>query len=379
VRLLAVLFANNDNELQFMATIQKRANAEGETSFRVRIRLRGQPMQTCTFHRLTDAREWAQQTEAAIREGRYFKTAEAKKHTVAELIDRYLKILQQRKPQRYEGVKPYLFWWRDQIGVYLLSEVTRAMIIEKRDILTQGNVINKKITKSKRAPKLRSPATANRYMVALSTAFTMAVNEWEWLQDHPMGRIAKLQEPRGRVRFLDDDERAKLLDACRQVNSKHLYFLVVLALSTGARHGELITLHWRNVDFKRNVIVLHDTKNKERRVLPLAHHALELIVARYQSRDAVTDLVFPSPYDPKRPWESQASWKTAVDKAGLEDFRFHDLRHSAASYLAMNGASLAEIAEVLGHKTLAMVKRYAHLSEAHTAKVVERMNQKIFG
>jgi integrase len=78
--------------------------------------------------------------------------------------------------------------------------------------------------------------------------------------------------------------------------------------------------------------VLHDTKNKERRVLPLAHHALELIVARHQSRDTVTDLVFPSPYDPTRHWESQAAWKAAVDKAGLKDFRFHDLRHSAASY-----------------------------------------------
>ena len=360
-----------------MAAIQKRINASGETSFHVRVRLRGHPTQTCTFSRLTDAREWVQQTETAIREGRYFKTVEAKKHTVAELIDRYLKVLEQRKPKRCEDVRPYLEWWRDQIGAYLLSNVTRAMIIEKRDILTQGTVINKKLKSPK--TKLRTPATANRYMVALSTAFTMAVNEWEWLQDHPMHRIAKLPEPRGRVRFLSDDERTALLAACQQINSKHLYCLVVLALSTGARHGELINLRWSDVDFKRNVIVLHDTKNKERRVLPLAHHALELIVERYQSRDAVTDLVFPSPYDPKRHWESQASWKTAVDKAELKDFRFHDLRHSAASYLAMNGASLAEIAEVLGHKTLAMVKRYAHLSEAHTAGVVARMNQNIFG
>lgn len=362
-----------------MATIQKRINAEGEITHHVRIRLRGHPTQTSTFSRLTDAREWAQQTESAIREGRYFKTAEAKKHTAAEMIDRYLKTIQQRKPKRYAGVHSYLLWWKEQIGPYLLSDITRALIIEKRDILVQGNVINKKLTKSRRPPKLRTPSTANRYMVVLCTAFTMAVNEWEWLQDHPMGRIAKLPEPRGRVRFLDDDERMRLLAACKEINSEHLYFLVVLALSTGARHGELINLRWRDVDFKRNVIVLHDTKNKERRVLPLAHHALEMIRERHQARTLLTDLVFPSPYDPKRPWESQASWKTAVDKAKLQDFRFHDLRHSAASYLAMNGASLAEIAEVLGHKTLAMVKRYAHLSEAHTAGVVARMNQSIFG
>lgn len=362
-----------------MATIQKRTTAEGDASFHVRVRLRGHPTQTCTFARLTDAREWAQQTETAIRDGRYFKTAEAKKHTVAEMIDRYLKTIQQRKPKRYAGVQSYLGWWKEQIGPYLLSDVTRALIIEKRDILVQGNVINKKLTKSKRLPKLRTPATANRYMVALCTAFTMAVNEWEWLQDHPMGRIAKLPEPRGRVRFLDDEERVRLLTACKQINSEHLHFLVVLALSTGARHGELINLRWRDVDLKRNVIVLHDTKNKERRVLPLAHQALEMMRERHQARTLLTELVFPSPYDPKRPWESQSSWNAALGKADIKDFRFHDLRHSAASYLAMNGASLAEIAEVLGHKTLAMVKRYAHLSEAHTAKVVERMNLQIFG
>ena len=73
------------------------------------------------------------------------------------------------------------------------------------------------------------------------------------------------------------------------------------------------------------------------------------------------------------------AWERTVERAGITDFRFHDLRHSAASYLAMNGASLMEIAEVLGHKTLSMVKRYAHLSEAHTAGVVARMNEKIFG
>jgi hypothetical protein len=185
-----------------MATIQKRLNSKGEASFHVRVRLRGHPVQTCTFQRLTDAREWGKQTETAIREGRYFKTAEAKKHTVAELIDRYLKTIEQRNPQRYNSVKAMLFWWHDQIGSYLLSDVTRALLIEKREILVQGNVINKKLKRSTHS-KQRTPSTANRYMVALSTAFSMAVNEWEWIHDHPMQRIAKLSEPRGRVRFLD--------------------------------------------------------------------------------------------------------------------------------------------------------------------------------
>ena len=114
-------------------------------------------------------------------------------------------------------------------------------------------------------------------------------------------------------------------------------------------------------------------------MLPLTGYARELMQRHSQERDVVSEFVFPSPNDPKRPWNIQTAWNTAIEKANLKDFRFHDLRHSAASYLAMNGASLAEIAEVLGHKTLQMVKRYAHLSEAHTSKVVAAMNEKIFG
>lgn len=215
-------------------------------------------------------------------------------------------------------------------------------------------------------------------MTALGHVFTMAVNEWEWIHDHPMKKISKLSEPRGRVRYLDDIEREKLLQACKEVESSHLYLLVVLAVSTGARHGELINLRWQNVDLQRKVITLHDTKNKERRVLPLVHHAFELMQQHNKVKWLSSNLVFPSPLDPAKPWNSRLAWLAALKKANITNFRFHDLRHSAASYLAMNGASLAEIAEVLGHKTLSMVKRYAHLSEAHTAKVVQRMNEKIF-
>ena len=354
-----------------MAMIETRKNADGSTSYRAKVRIKGFPAQSATFERRTDAKDWAKQTEIAIKEGKYFKTAEAKKHTVKELAERYGDYVKQRNPKRHEWVKMYLDWWVSEIGDYALSEVTKAMIVEKREKL---------LTSPGRNIEKRSPATANRYMTVLSHAFTIATNEWEWIQDHPMKKIAKLPEPRGRVRFLSYAERQRLLKACQEVRgAENLYMLVVLALSTGARHGELINLHWKDVDLKRKVIVLHDTKNKERRVLPLAHHALELVKEKYEARDVATDLVFPAPRKPKDVWASRSAWIAALEAAKIEDFRFHDLRHSAASYLAMNGASLAEIAEVLGHKTLAMVKRYSHLSEAHTAGVVERMNQKIFG
>jgi integrase len=216
-------------------------------------------------------------------------------------------------------------------------------------------------------------------MAALSHCFTVAVNEWQWLEDSPTRKVKKPQEPRGRVRFLSDNERDRLLRACRDSDSRDLYLAVVLALSTGARRMEILSLHWNNVDFNRRVAVLEDTKNGERRVLPLAGSALELLRERSKVRRLDTDLVFPGRTRPPKPVDLRTPFETALERAGIEDFRWHDLRHSAASYLAMNGASLPEIAEVLGHKTLQMVKRYAHLSEAHTAGVVERMNERFLG
>ena len=144
------------------------------------------------------------------------------------------------------------------------------------------------------------------------------------------------------------------------------------------RSMEIMSLRWDQVDLNRKVITLYETKNGEIRALPLGHHAFELMKERAKVRRIDTNLVFPGT-NPAKPILLRTPFDKALARAGILNFRWHDLRHSCASYLAMNGASLAEIAEVLGHKTLQMVKRYAHLSHAHTSKVVESMNQKIFG
>ncbi|MEE8303634.1 MAG: site-specific integrase, partial [Candidatus Tectomicrobia bacterium] len=184
-------------------------------------------------------------------------------------------------------------------------------------------------------------------------------------------------EPHGRVRFLSDEERARLLHACRASQNRWLYPVVVLALATGARKMEILHLTWADVDLRRTRITLHDTKNRELRALPLAGHALDAIRTLAKVRRLDTSLLFPRA-DGRYPLDIRYAWAHTLQEADISDFRFHDLRHSAASYLAMTGASLAELAAILGHKTLQMVQRYAHLSEAHTAGVVARMNAAIF-
>ena len=352
-----------------MANIQKRSNQDGKPSYRVQVRLKGYPPQTATFERLTDARKWAQQTESAIREGRHFKTTEAKRHTLAELIDRYSKdVLPAKRDGTHQARQ--LNWWKEQLGTLALADVTPALLAEYRDKLASEITVRH---------QQRNPATVNRYLAALSHAFTIAVKEWQWLEDNPLRKVSKPKESRGRVRFLADAERDRLLQACRESSNPDLYTAVVLSLSTGARQQEILSLRWQQVDLTAGLIRLEQTKNGDRRALPLAGHAAFLVKERAKGRRIDTDLLFPSKVNPAQPIDLRTPWETVLKQAGIADFRWHDLRHSTASYLAMNGATLAEIAAVLGHKTLAMVQRYAHLSEQHTATVVARMNERLFG
>lgn len=353
-----------------MASITKYDGKKGAT-YKATIRIKGYPTQTESFKRKTDAVKWANETETAIHQGKHFQTLEAKKHTVADLIDRYIKSELPKKPKSADLQQPQLEWWKNEIGIRTLAEVTPPLLVECKEKLSSG--ITYKGT-------VRSAGTVNRYLAAMSHALTVATKEWGWIENNPLSKVSREKEPRGRVRFLSDDERNRLLATCLKSRNKQLYLIVMLAISTGARQGELLGLKWENVNFDLKRIILVDTKNGEIRAVPLMGEAFLLLKEYSKVRRIDTQLVFPST-DRKsiKPMSIREAFERAVDAAKLDNFHFHDLRHTCASYLAMNGATLAEIAEVLGHKTLSMVKRYAHLSDQHVSSVVERMNTKIFG
>ncbi len=352
-----------------MANIQPRKNAAG-TSYRVQVRLRGHPPVSASFERRTDARKWAQQTEAAIREGRYFPTHEAKRHTLADLVDRQLATVKAKRPHDYPRQALLLGWWKKRLGAYTLAQCTPALLAEYRDRLLRENI------GTKETPRHRAPATANRFLSALSKAFSDAVREWHWLNDNPLRRVAKEREAPGRARFLSNAEREALLAACQKSVLPELYLIVMLALTTGMRRGEILGLRWPDLDLDRRQIILNKTKNRDRRSVPIVPEVLDLLREHGKVRRLDNDVVFPS--DGAGPLWFDKFWYEALAKAKVKDFRFHDLRHTAASYLAMSGATVPEIAAVLGHRTLQMVKRYAHLSDQHTGAVVERMTRKYF-
>jgi len=342
-----------------MANIERRTTKDGKVKYRVKVRLKGAKPETATFDRLTDARMWAQQTEAAIREGRHFPKSIAKRRTLADLIDRYIRDI---LPQKKDVINPkrQLDWWRKNLGMMRLADLTPALLAEYRDKISAEG---------------RSNATVVHYMSALSHVFTIAVKEYGWMESNPMLKVTKPKEPPGRVRFLSKDERERLFAACRENKNPDLYFAVVLALSTGARKSELMNLRWSQIDLQREIITLHETKNNERRCLALTGPALELMIERSKFRRFDTDLLFPG-RDPQKPVDLRSAWEAALERAEINDFRWHDLRHTFASYLAMSGATLPDIAAAMGHKTLQMVQRYAHIAESHVQTVVSRMTEK---
>ena len=352
-----------------MANIQKRISKDGKVSYRVLIRLKGFPSHSATFSNVTKAKDWASRTENKIKDGKYHTEIKSRKFNVSDIIDKYKKTVLIHKPKIKKDWESQLNWWENKIGRYTLADVTPSLISETRDILINEN--------SSRG-KPRSPATINRYLTTLQCVFSIAVKEWELIEINPFFRVKKLKEPKGRVRWLSDRERVLLLEECQNAENPYLYPVVIIALSTGARKMEILSLKWEDVDLENGRAVLHDTKNDERRSLNLIGKVNDIIKDLYKENGKKSIYLFPSK-DGQNSFDITRSWKKAIHNTGIDDFKFHDLRHTTASYLAMQGKSIGQIADVLGHKTLQMVKRYSHLSDEHKKSLTEDVNEVIFG
>lgn len=243
--------------------------------------------------------------------------------------------------------------WAELFKAKPVGKVTRPMVrAELKKLLTDKN-----------------PATVNRYKAALGSLFKYLAAEFE-IDHNPTKGIQQFTESEGRTRFLSQDELNRLLEAAKQSNWERLYLLVLMALTTGARRTELLTLDWLSVDLKARTAHLSTTKNGSQRVLTLTPDVVaELMKFRQQS-----GWVFPHVQSNAHYFKNfDCYWREALALSGVGDFRFHDLRHSCASILAMNGASLLEIADVLGHKNTTVTQRYSHLCVNHKASLTDRV------
>ncbi|MDW7997824.1 MAG: site-specific integrase [Thermodesulfovibrio sp.] len=220
-----------------------------------------------------------------------------------------------------------------------------------------------------------SIATCNRYISILKASLSKA-ETWNLITEQRLKSIRRVRPLRGetkRLKYLSKEEIQRLLSCC----DEHLYPIVVVALNTGMRKGEILNLKWQNIDFKNEIILLDKTKNDERREIPMNNTLKLLFKKLYSQRKLHTDYIFVNPETGRKYVDLKRSFASACRKAGLQDFRFHDLRHTFASQLVMSGVDLKTVQELLGHKSLTMTLRYAHLSQAHKKEAVKTLETKI--
>lgn len=291
-----------------------------------------------------------------------------------DLIDLYMAEYAGRDSTRVQR----LAWWAGKVGDVMLQDLTddhvhaalQALASQPSRYFVGKDADGKGIYKAKRKPL--APATLNRYAAALGAVITWAIKRRIAPKGyvHPCRTIERQTENNEKIRFLSDDERGRLLEACRKSKWPRLYLLVMMALTTGARKGELLALRWRDVDMARGLAHCGRTKNGDAKALPLVPAVVEALRGFEGKPDA---LVFASPRSPDLAYVFDSRWRQALKEARLRNFRFHDLRHTCASMLAQNGATLLEIGDVLGHRQLQMTKRYSHLTTGHKSALVNRV------
>jgi len=366
-----------------MAVIEKRSSVKHGTRWRARVRLKGGGAASETFSSRKDAIAWARKTEAGIIEGRFFPERASQSRTAADLIDRFIRETLPRKALRSAARQSaYLAWWRAEIGSVVLSDLRAEHVTNAINRLMASPATRPAGKKGRRRDTgtTITGATANRYKAAFSAACKVGVGGYGWLQANPCREITRNAEPDGRKRFLSDDERERLLAECAK-HGATLRDVVVLSLATAARQGELLGLRWCDVDLDRPegaIAKFPRTKTGGERVVPLVGEALSIMRERFDARPAGkdTDLIFRGRKNHSKPLDVQAIFRRACKRAGVHDFHWHDLRHTAASELAKSGASIFEIQAVTGHRTLQMVQRYVHVSEPHQREAIERMMSK---
>jgi len=242
-------------------------------------------------------------------------------------------------------------------------------------LLSEINPLSIEKYKKARKEEGAEPATINRELGCLRHMFNMAI-AWGKAQNYPFGfgknKVKFLKELKEKDRILTEEEEARLLEVVRlTAKSQHLEPIIITALNTGMRKGKILNLKWSNVDFKNGVIIVEGTKNGEIRKVPMN----QKLTATLESgkKTSKGDYVFSENGEPYG--DVKTGWWTALKKAGIENFRFHNLRHTFGSRLGMKGTDIKTIAELMGHKDIKMTQRYSHPTPEHKRKAVEMLDE----
>ncbi len=327
-----------------MASIRKRGNR-----WQVRIQLSGHPQASKTFSNIKDAQLWAKKTELEIERGIWLGTQRVDM-TISDALKKYSQEVTPYKKGASRELNRIKHLMSYEIAAKNMCSVRRSEVAEFRDYL---------ITKG------YAPATVKKYLELLSVLFNTAISEWGYESlSNPVSQVKKPFIRNGRTRRIDHNEEQILLDAASVHKGGWLRSVIILAIETGMRRGEIANLKIEDIDIEKQVAVLHETKNGDSRFVPLSLRAVQAIQTLISQRgvdrlvgvnsDAIT-----------------GAFQASVKRAGLNNLVFHDLRHEAVSRLFEKGLNPIEVATISGHKTLSMLQRYTHLRATDLVKKLD--------
>ncbi|MBU2755285.1 site-specific integrase [Acidithiobacillus sp. CV18-2] len=344
--------------------------------WQARVIRKGYPSQSKTFRTKADAERWARSIENEMDKGMFVSRSESENTTLNDLLDRYAReVLPTLKGGGREMSRIRAL--QNGMGKYSLSAVTSSLVAKYRD--------QRLATVSAKTSRLVGPQTVKHEIGLLQRALKKAVMEWGIALPGgiPTAMVAKPRLPKARERRLVVDEETRLLDACARARNPWLCPVVIFAIETAMRAGEILKtrkqnmkagdednkmveattgLLWEDVDLKRAVAHLPETKNGEARDVPLSSRAVEVLKGLPRNLDG---RVFGTTYE-----GIHQAFVRACKRAGIEGLTFHDLRHEATSRIFEKGLNPMQVAAITGHKTLQMLKRYTHLRAEDLAKLL---------
>lgn len=330
--------------------------------------------------KLKDAQDLLKLRQADIVKGEQPDVIKIKNHTFKELAEKYLEFCANQRDYRVKGIR--IQQLVSDFGNLPLKNFTLQLI---------ENYQSRKLAQPRpplKGSKISRPplalATINRQLACIKHMFTKA-SDWNMVSDATCKQVHKVKlgkENNRRDKFLSAEEIQALLDACDsnvisitgktiQQKQAHLKPIIIFALNTGCRKDEILSLKWENVDLKHGFINLVETKNGDRRQIPINDTLRETLKGLTRRLDV--PFVFHDPETGKRFQDIHRSFNTACRKAGIHDFVFHSLRHTFASHLVMAGVDLTTVSRLMGHKSLTMTLRYSHLAPNHLTSAVNAL------
>ena len=344
-----------------MATIVKTESG----TWKALVRKTGWPTTSKTFRTKRDAEDWSRRTEDEMVRGLFIKRTPSEKMTIKEALERYERDIIPTKSTATQGrEQSRLKLLKSEFGNYSLAALTSDIVAEFRDArLGSGKANN----------------TVRLELALLGHLYSTAIKEWHIaLPTNPVSQIKKPSPGKGRENRLSTEDQERLLIALKKHSNPMLAWLFEVAIETGMRRNEILTLRTYQVNIERRIVSLSDTKNGDSRTVPLSKTATQVFkeTLNYPMRPKDCDLIFFGELGKdkkRRSYQFDKIWREIRDSIGLGYLHFHDLRHEAVSRLVEAGFSDQEVASVSGHKSMQMLRRYTHLRAEDLVKKLDQI------